>query len=214
MKRVIYTTALAAAASVMMPLTAQAQNWYLGGSIGYNQTSDQTSEGDGRLVETEFSAGIATSSIAGYNFGNNFRAEATLDFRRNDGESLAFNGVERAFTAKGAESYSVLLSGYYDFNTGSSFTPYIGGGVGLSRIDNEFLYGAVNFEDRDTVFAWQASVGGSLPITEKIDGFVDVKYFSASSPEFTRTSPADNGVALDSEYDNFTVSVGYRWNFR
>ena len=214
MKKFTLTTLVLTTAMSVLPATAQAQNWYLGGSIGYNNTSSQTSEGEGLLVETEFDGGFVTSSIAGYNFGNNFRAEATLDWRRNDGESLAFNGVDRPIAAKGAESYSLLLSGYYDFDTGSSVTPYVGAGAGFSRIDNEFLYGAVNFEDRDTVFAWQVAGGFSVPVTEKIDAFIDGRYFSATSPEFVRTSPADNGIALESEYDNFSVSVGYRWNFK
>jgi len=166
------------------------------------------------LVETEFDDGFVTSSFAGYNFGNNFRAEASFDWRRNDGQSLAFQGIERPFTAKGVESYSLLLSGYYDFDIGSNVTPYVGAGAGISRIDNEFLYGPVNFEDRDTVFAWQVATGLSVPVTDKIDAFIDGRYFAGTSPEFVRTSPADNGIALESEYDNFSVSVGYRWNFR
>ena len=208
----IFTPAIGLAL-LASPAAAQDNNWYLGGSIGYNQTLDQTSEGENRLVETEFDAGITTSSTLGYQFDNNFRTEGEFAWRRNDGDSLLFNGVERPFTAKGAESYSFMLNGIYDFKNTSSITPYVGAGVGVSFIDNEFLYGPANFEDSDTALAWQGFVGASMPLTDKIVGFIDAKYFSATGVEFTRTTPMDNGVDLDSEYDNFGVSVGYRWNF-
>jgi len=204
-------TAIALAATFALPSAAQAKNWYLGGSIGYNQTSDQTSEGQGRLVETEFDAGIATSSVIGYNYGNNIRVEGEFAWRRNDGDSLAFQGIERPFTAKGAESYSFLANAFYDIPTDSSITPYVGVGAGVGFLENEFLYGPVDFEDKDTTFVYQGIVGASLPVTEKITAFVDARYFAATGVDFVRTSPADNGVSLDSEYDNFTVSVGYRW---
>lgn len=213
MKKLLLSTLALSAAMAALPSTAQAENWYLGGSVGYNNTSGQTSEGEGRLVETEFDDGFVTSSFVGYKFDNSFRAEASFDWRKNDGESLSFNGTDRPFTAKGAESYSLMLTGFYDFEIDAPVTPYVGAGAGFSRIDNEFLYGPVTFEDRDTVFAWQVAAGLSMPVTDKIDAFIDSRYFSGASPEFVRTSPADNGVVLESEYDNFSVSVGYRWNF-
>ncbi len=188
-------------------------SWYVGGSIGYNQTSDQTSEAAGLLVETEFDAGLTTTSFVGKKFDNNFRAEAELLWARNDGSALAFNGVDQEFSARGAQSYNLTLNGYYDFDFGSAITPYIGVGAGIGFIENEFVYGPVNFEDSDTSFVYQATLGAALPITDKIDGFVGVKYFQGTDLEFTRTSPADNGVALESEYQNFAVSAGYRWNF-
>jgi len=204
-------TAIALAASFAIPSAAQAKDWYLGGSIGYNQTSNQTSEGEGLLVETEFDAGIATTSIIGLKLDNNIRLEGELAWRRNDGDSLAFQGIERPFTAKGAQSYNFTANAYYDIPTDSSITPYVGAGAGIGFLENEFLYGPVNFEDKDTAFIYQGAIGASLPLTEKITGFVDARYVGATGVDFVRTSPADNGISLDSEYDNFTVSVGYRW---
>jgi len=200
-------------AALLTTTAAQAQDsqWYLGGSIGYNQTFDQTSEGEGRLVETEFDGGITTTSILGYNYSDNVRFEGEFAWRRNDGSALSFNGVDRGFTAKGAESYNLVGNVFYDFENESSITPYIGAGAGIGFLENNFLYGPVNFEDKDTAFVYQGIIGASLPITERIVGFVDARLLGSSGVEFERLSPADNGVLLDSEYDNFSVSVGYRW---
>jgi len=202
----LITTLLASTAS-----QAQDSQWYLGGSIGYNQTSDQTSTGPDRLVETEFDAGITTTSIVGYNFSDSVRFEGEFAWRRNDGSALSFNGVDRGFTAKGAESYNLVANVFYDFENESSITPYIGAGAGIGFLENSFRYGRVDFEDNDTAFVYQGIIGASLPVTERIVGFVDARLLGASGVEFERISPADNGVLLDSEYENFSISVGYRW---
>lgn len=201
--------ALTAAAST----AAQADDdkWYLGGSIGYNQTSDQTSTAENRLVEAEFDAGIATSSVIGYNFSEDIRFEGEFAWRRNDGKSVAFNGVDRDFDAKGAESYSLLGNVFYDFENKSDFTPYIGAGAGIGFLENDFRYGPAVFVDKDTAFVYQGIIGASLPITERIVGFVDARFLGSTGVDFERLSPADNGVLLDSEYENFSISVGYRW---
>lgn len=198
-------------ATLLVAPNAMAQNWYLGGAVGYNQTSDATSEGPNRVVDVSFDEGYILSSIVGYDFGNNFRLEGAFDSRNNDGESLSFNNVDRPFTSKGNVSYSLIGSLYYDFPVEAAFTPYIGAGLGISYIENEFFYGAVDFDDSDTAFAWQVAAGGSTSFSDRIDLFVEAKYFSAVDPEFVRTSPMDSGISLESEYDNLSVSVGYRF---
>jgi opacity protein-like surface antigen len=221
-------SALALAASSLVTQDAQANdlrdyltrapssNWYLGGSLGYNATSDQTSTGQtatgqGRLVETTFDDGFATGSYIGYRVSETLRLEGELAFRRNDGQSLAFNGNDQSFAGSGAESYSFLANAYYDFPNSSAITPYVGVGAGISFIDNDFLYRAVDFDDNDTSFVYQGIAGLSTPLTPRIDVFLDARYIDATDVKFERVSPADGGVLLDSEYENFTVSVGYRF---
>jgi len=208
---ILATLSFTSALLVSTASHAQDSQWYLGGSIGYNQTSDQTSTGPDRLVETEFDAGITTTSIIGYELSEAIRVEGEFAWRRNDGSALAFNGVDRGFTAKGAESYNLTANVFYDFDTNSSITPYIGAGAGIGFLENSFQYGRVDFEDKDTAFVYQGIIGASLPVTERIVGFVDARLLGTSGVEFERISPADNGVLLDSEYENFSVSVGYRW---
>lgn len=198
--------------AMFLPTTSFAKDWYMGGSVGYNQTFDQKSQGASGTVDTEFDAGIVTTSLIGLKYNNNLRVEGEFSWRRNDGDSLAFNGNEQSFAAKGAQSYGAMVNVFYDAPNDTSFTPYVGGGIGFDYIENEFLYQDINFEDSDTVFAWQIAAGVSTPLTKKIDGFIDVRYHVASSPDFVRTSSAGS-VSLSSEYDNISVSIGYRYNF-
>lgn len=205
------TSAAALIAVIATSQSASAKDWYLGGSIGYNQTSDQTSEGPSRLVNVEYEEGYALSSYVGFRKSENFRFEGELAFRRNDGEALSFNNVARPFAGAGTESYSLLANAIYDVPTDSAITPYIGVGAGIGFLENDFVYGPATFQDKDTAFVYQGMVGASVPVTEKIDLFIDGRYLAATGVDFVRSSPSDNGVSLDSEYDNFTISVGYRF---
>lgn len=211
MNTLIKTSALALVAIVATTHTASAKDWYLGGSVGYNQTSDQTSEGPSRLVEVEYEEGFALSSFVGFRKTENLRFEGELTFRRNDGEDLSFNNVARPFAGSGTESYSLLANAFYDIPTGSAITPYVGVGAGIGFLENDFVYGPARFQDKDTAFVYQGIIGATLPVTDKIEVFVDGRYLAATGVDFTRTSPADTGVSLDSEYDNYTISVGYRF---
>lgn len=211
MNSFVKISATALLAVIATSQTASAKDWYLGGSIGYNQTSDQESEGPNRIVDVEYEEGYALSSYVGFRHSENLRFEGELAFRRNDGEELSFNGVERNFAGAGTESYSLLANVLYDIPTSSAVTPYVGVGAGIGFLENDFVYGPAVFEDNDTAFVYQGIVGASMPVTDRIDLFVDGRYFAATGVNFTRTSPADNGVGLDSEYDNFTISVGYRF---
>lgn len=211
MNTTLKISAAAILALIATAQTASAKDWYLGGSIGYNQTSDQTSEGPSRVVDVDYEEGYALSSFIGFRKSENLRFEGEFTFRRNDGEALSFNNVDRPFAGAGTESYSLLANALYDIPTGSAITPYVGVGAGIGFLENDFVYGPATFQDKDTAFVYQGMVGASMPVTDRIDLFVDGRYFAATGVDFVRTSPADNGVSLDSEYDNFTISVGYRF---
>lgn len=211
MNTVIKTGAFVLIAVIATTQSANAKDWYLGGSIGYNQTSDQTSEGPSRVVDVEYEEGYALSTYVGFRKTENLRFEGEFAFRRNDGEALSFNNVARPFAGAGTESYSLLANAIYDIPTDSAITPYVGVGAGIAFLENDFVYGPATFQDKETAFVYQGMVGASMPVTDRIDLFVDGRYFAATGVDFTRNSPADSGVSLDSEYDNFTISVGYRF---
>jgi len=211
MNKTIAASTIALVAAIATTQSASAKDWYLGGSVGYNQTSDQTSEGPSRRVDVEYDEGYALSSFVGFRKSENLRFEGEFTFRRNDGETLAFNNINRPFAGSGTESYSLLANVLYDFPTASAVTPYIGVGAGIGFLENDFVYGPANFEDKDTSFVYQGIIGASVPVSDKIELFIDGRYFGATGVDFVRTSPADNGVSLESEYDNYTVSVGYRF---
>ena len=60
-----------------------------------------------------------------------------------------------------------MLNAYYDIDTGTKFTPYVGAGIGMARlkakIDDE-----TDFSKSKTTFAWQVGAGISYAMTENV----------------------------------------------
>ncbi len=78
----------------------------------------------------------------------------------------------------------------YDFDTGSRWVPYIGGGLGVASIsvDAENAMGISLSDDSDTVMAYQvgAGIGYEFPLPEgrSITVSLDWRYFGTQDPAF------------------------------
>lgn len=191
-------------------------DWYVSGSVGYTNVSDQESTGPSREVDAEYDSDTSFSAAVGYIIPDtNYRAEVEFTRRKNDVDNLAFNNVGRV--AQGdISSRSIFLNGYYDFNqVHERFVPYVGAGIGITRVDVDVQYGRADFNGDDSVLAFQAIAGVNYKATDKLNIFTDVKYHVTNDPELNRfggPAPAAN-VELDSEYDTYSVNVGLRYNF-
>ena len=116
---------------------------------------------------TEYATGYRISGVVGREFGAGLRADAELFFARAEVDKLIYKGrtttVPQLGTFDIAGDHSIPVSGsasqlgamvnvWYDFNAGSKWRPYIGGGLGLVRVDwgdvkydrNEVAQGAAN----------------------------------------------------------------------
>ena len=78
----------------------------------------------------------------------------------------------------------------YDFDTGSRWVPYVGGGLGVATIsiDTEDANGNSFADDSDTVFAYQvgAGLGYEFPLEEgrSVTVSLDWRYFGTQDPTF------------------------------
>ena len=78
----------------------------------------------------------------------------------------------------------------YDFDTGSRWVPYVGGGLGVATIsiDTEDANGNSFADDSDTVFAYQvgAGLGYEFPLQEgrSVTVSLDWRYFATQDPTF------------------------------
>ena len=78
----------------------------------------------------------------------------------------------------------------YDFDTGSRWVPYVGGGLGVAiiSIDTENAQGISLSDDSDTVFAYQvgAGIGYEFPLEEgrSVTVSLDWRYFGTQDPTF------------------------------
>ena len=106
---------------------------------------------------------------------------------------------------------------FYDIDLGFAWKPYVGGGIGLTKISVDVSSGTTGrklVDDNATVFSYQVGggVGYEFPLPEdrSITVSLDYRYFDAGSPTFTGyTSRLDFDASISGNY----VGVGLRYGF-
>lgn len=120
-------------------------------------------------------------------------------------------------------SQSLMLNGYYDFKNTSKFTPYLGAGVGVTRINNkqvinpEFFGESDSQSDTSNTFTWSASVGVAYQVTENVALDLGYRYVDAGEIEFNTNNSfffgPDNNMKTTADLVSHDYSLGIRYNF-
>ena len=104
----------------------------------------------------------------------------------------------------------------YDFETGSRWVPYIGGGLGVATIslDTKTASGTSLADDSDTVFAYQvgAGIGYEFPLAEgrSVTVSLDCRYFGTQDPTFKGDV---TGTEFDVEISGHDIGIGLIYGF-
>ena len=104
----------------------------------------------------------------------------------------------------------------YDFDMGSPWKPYVGGGLGLAIIslDTETDTGTSLADDSDTVLAYQvgAGIGYEFPLEEgrSITVSLDWRYFGTQTPTFIGDV---TGTEFDVEISGHDIGIGLIYGF-
>lgn len=203
----------AAAALIASSTAASAQataTTYFGGHAGLNLTvdSDITEPVVFYGDTASFDTGFALGGFVGYDTGTGVRVEGELTYRSNDldGFSLLpgvpFDG--------GIDSLSLMGNVFYDFNTGSAWSPYVGGGLGVALMTADITSVGIDvIDDDDTVFAYQLGAGVGYALSPTVSITADYRFFATGNPEFADFA-ADN---IEFEYMNHSILVGARTTF-
>ncbi len=140
-------------------------------------------------VNDDFSTGIATGLVGGYDFGEHFRAELEFSFRHYglDRELFAPGGAAPGFFAdenSGAGLiFGFMANGYYDMPLDERWEAYIGVGIGgaIQDIDGASYAGILQDNMRSHgAFAWQAMLGVSYQINDRVSIGTEYRYFDTT----------------------------------
>jgi len=175
-----------------MVFAGSASAAYMGIKAGYSQVDDTDLNYGSKIGDIDFDSGWVGGIALGTEI-DVFRVEAEFEYRNSDGEIRTIWGRGE----ETLETMSLLLNGYYDFPTDLGFTPYIGAGIGIAEHDMDNL-------DDDTVFAYQGTIGMTLPISDAMDFDAAYRYFATGDPEFE---------GVDAEYDSHNITLGLRFKF-
>jgi opacity protein-like surface antigen len=178
----------------------------------------------------------------GYDFSPQFRfpVRVELDYtaraRMKSSSSANFsgweidNGVQSTFDVRGTSTTKIslqtlLANAWLDVPTGTDFTPYFGGGLGVGFIRHKATYSgdvagsndtvAGSGRDHDASFAW--SVGGGMAYDVTQNWTVDLGYrYTDAGKSDLRISENDGGVLWNSvkaETRVHDVMLGLRYTF-
>jgi opacity protein-like surface antigen len=201
-----------------------AAQWYVSGNIGAVQVMDAdiTETGPGYSVdgEFEFDTGFGINGAVGYGFGN-VRLEGEVSYRQADFDKVGIDNLtvgSLKFTSLGsldvdgdASSLGLMGNVWYDFDTGSKWLPFIGGGIGVARVDSDIdsIGGvSVGFSEDDTVFAYQVGAGIGYQISDNAVATLGYRFYGTDDPEFE-----SGGVTDKTEYQSHNIEVGIRFGF-
>lgn len=179
---------------------------------------------NGLDIRSSYDTGYHIGGGLGYTLDTGIRLELEMLYHNNNVDSLAVRNDGGVGTALGVGSLSGLnlkadgdvsvfagmVNAFFDINTGTAWTPYIGGGIGIASVSADISSSGVKLvDDSDTVFAWQAAVGLSYPLSPKTSIGAGYRYFGTGDPDLRTT----NGARFESEYDAHLIEAGLRYRF-
>ncbi|WP_299869771.1 outer membrane protein [uncultured Hoeflea sp.] len=192
--------------------------WYLRGDLGYSARTrgEATSFSsftaapvptytvttyDSSSIENDWSGSVGV----GYSFTDYLRADLTFDYTRGNFGSSRASAAACAGVASGTcatiesqefEQYGLMANAYVDLGTFAGFTPYVGGGAGMTRVVWDTLS-----RDNRCVSALGNACGAGTP--------TDTTHLGEESWRFTYALMA--GVSYDLSR-NLKLDVGYRYS--
>jgi opacity protein-like surface antigen len=174
---------------------------YVSGSIGSVILNDADVGNDGEL---SFDSGIVATFALGTSIGSAARVEAEIGYRQNDLDKMDFDDKGSFSLNDGGDVSATSLMGnaYYDFNNESSFTPFIGGGLGFANV--EYDLDNMDSKEDDNVMAYQMMLGVGYAMTEQLNIDLQYRYFATADPEID---------GADVEYQTHNVMLGLRYSF-
>lgn len=190
----------------------------LRGGVSMAEKSRLESAESGFAGHSSHDTGWAAGAAVGYDFGG-VRLEAELSRHENGIDDYGIENAGGFAMARGTNpgdsgktrATNLMANLYYDIDFGAPLKPYLGFGMGASRINfNNYRTGATAFlDDSKTVFAYQGIAGLRYEISRQLDLTVDYRYFNAENPNLVDAL----GRGLEGDYTTHLVMVGLSWKF-
>jgi OmpA-OmpF porin, OOP family len=194
MRKLAIGLALASTA-LASPSMARDGQWYVGVDGGAMLVEDLDMDIGAAPIEAsaDTDTGYDFGGVVGYDFGG-FRLESEVGYREADlkgfsssapaipstsGTALSPAGLKA--TGGDVNALSFMINGMLDFGDDDGLQGFVGGGVGVARVDVQQVFAAPSWlDDSDTGFAWQAIAGIRAPLSDSWDVGIKYRFFNAS----------------------------------
>jgi outer membrane protein OmpA-like peptidoglycan-associated protein len=109
-----------------------------------------------------------------------------------------------------ASALSFMVNGLLDFGDDDGLQGFVGGGVGVARVDVQSTFAAPSFlDDSDTGFAWQALAGVRAPLSDSWDVGLKYRFFNADKVNLVDRL----GRAVDTRFRSHSLMGSLIYNF-
>lgn len=154
--------------------------------------------GDDNVFGGSLAVGAASSV-----YGGAVRAE--LEYNRNaEAKDTTYNVIGTE-----VEVQSTMLNAYYDIDTGTKFTPYVGAGLGFAKVKGTLKFFGENWGSESQYnFAWQIGAGVGYALNNNVT--LDAGYRYVDYGHWTVES-IDETDRLESKAHE--LYIGARYNF-
>lgn len=202
----------AAAGAMLFSLSAKAETagWYVGAGAMPVFQSDADSNVANVTNIIKYDTGWGISASGGYIWGNGFRTEAEVAYRRADVDKVT--GTNSGPVNDGTmENVSLMANVLYDLETGTMFTPYVGVGIGLGipMADDIRTVNGQTLDDTRPTFAYQAIGGVAAKLDENWAVTADYRYYRTLEEKY-RTNTDDHATTDNASHN---VMIGLRYKF-
>ena len=184
---------------------------YVAGTLGLSLPVDAELSAPGtERADFSFDGGLGLSAGLGYQLANGLRFEAGLAYQKNDLDKVQMMGAEAKMNGD-VSSTAFLASAYYDIPTGTKFSPFLGGGVGLAKVRlNDFaLEGGEHWDNNDVVFAYHLSLGVSFAVNPQLNLDAGYRYAATEDLRFSSGGPWDKDVEITNASHHPFAGVRY-----
>lgn len=209
MKKQSLFTALTAISLISISAHAEESHkkYYIRSSLSAQFQQDTDLSSSLGNIPADFDNAALFAIEAGYQVTDNVRAGLQLSYSELDATGDV-SGTTLLQSRAETEALSVMVNGYYDFKNETKFTPYVGGGLGVSFIeastyseDSSFIYTS---EGDDEVLAYNLMAGLNYAATDNITVGAEYKYFGTEEVNL-------DGVKADNESHNVGVTLAYHF---
>lgn len=188
------------------------------GDIGVTDSDVDAAFGAAVKGEIKVDTGFSGDLGVGYDFGK-FRTELTYVRTTGSLDSVKVNSGANSGTISATSDVStdsLFVSGYFDFANKSKWTPYVGAGIGYTKLKADPIVGSVTIggtastgtlteRGNEDLFGYQAKVGVSYAATPALSVYAEGTYQGTEG--FTAASTKYEGL------DTFGGKIGVRYYF-
>lgn len=166
----------------------------------------------GSDITVPLQGGYVIGAAIGTHLTDNLRGEVELSYssRNVDAANVATFSGSADFTGSGSALY-LLGNLWYDIDTGTSFTPYIGGGLGIAEVMPDVTSLAGTTYSNATAFAAQLGAGVKFQVSDNIA--LDLGYRAKGVFNTTLTGSGVGNDLTNAHYVDQSVQAGLTFSF-